>query len=163
MIARWLSVLLTFLAGFGIGSIISELIRRKYEHKKLIFEVKLLKYSNLIAALQMALNDMIITLKLPHQAAINCGRVIDTLKLLTSPVNTKPEKAWLYLRKNLQIERSYLELITKNATPHRQGRYSLALNSEQIIAFCSKFRDLTLFSKINNRIFIVNSTVFQVT
>lgn len=57
MIEGWLTILVTFLAGLGIGSVISALIQKNYEHRKFIFKTKLLKYSNLITALQNAVVD----------------------------------------------------------------------------------------------------------
>lgn len=57
MINGWLSILVTFLAGIGIGTIVSTLIQKNYEHRKLIFEIKLLKYGKLIEALQNAVAD----------------------------------------------------------------------------------------------------------
>gem|GEM_PF-4596811 len=57
MICNWISVLVSFLTGLGLGTIVSTMIRRNFEQKKLIFEVKLLKYSNLIAAYQDVVAD----------------------------------------------------------------------------------------------------------
>lgn len=42
----------TLIGGIGIGTIISTLINTKYMQRKLIFETKLTKYSNLIQAYQ---------------------------------------------------------------------------------------------------------------
>ena len=57
MICNWMNILVTFLAGLGLGAIASAMIKKNFEQKKLVFETKLLKYSNLISAYQDAVAD----------------------------------------------------------------------------------------------------------
>lgn len=53
----WWATGVTLFAGLGLGAIVSSLIAKHYEQRKLIFETKLIKYSNLIQSYQDAVID----------------------------------------------------------------------------------------------------------
>lgn len=53
----WWTAGVTLFAGLGLGAIVSSWIAKHYEQRKLIFETKLTKYSNLIQSYQDAVVD----------------------------------------------------------------------------------------------------------
>lgn len=52
MYDSWWMIGLTLFGGLGFGSMISSIISKKYDRKRMILEVKLTKYSNLIQSYQ---------------------------------------------------------------------------------------------------------------
>ena len=71
-------------------------------------------------ALFMALNDLIVSITLPHHASVNCARVIEGLRKLIAP-GVERSKAWPILRTNLNIEQAYLTYVTDVSTAPRHG------------------------------------------
>jgi len=61
----------------------------------------------------MALQDLIEAIRLPQRAAINCARAIRILRGFFRRSGSSPESAWLALRENLQISKSYVQRITQ--------------------------------------------------
>jgi hypothetical protein len=59
----------------------------------------------------MALRDLIEAVTLPHRAVTNCARAIRTLGPLFRASANSPDHAWLALRENLQISKTYLQRI----------------------------------------------------
>ncbi|MGH6889808.1 MAG: hypothetical protein ACREHF_11545 [Rhizomicrobium sp.] len=68
------------------------------------------------------LTDLIISITIPHEALINCARVVEGIKNLMSPDETDDKRAWQAMRDALNIEREYLVLITESSTNARHGR-----------------------------------------
>jgi hypothetical protein len=68
----------------------------------------------------MILNDLIQTLSLPHQAATNCGRVLDGLRKLVAP-NVDPLKGWRILQGLLNVDGEYMEMVSETAKKPRHG------------------------------------------
>lgn len=71
-------------------------------------------------ALFMALNDLIVSISLPHHAAVNCARVIEGLRKLIAPEKDR-SKAWPIMRASLNIEQTYLTYVTDLSTAPRHG------------------------------------------
>jgi hypothetical protein len=69
----------------------------------------------------LALNDLIVAATIPGQVAVNCGRAIEGLRKLLVPVDPSRKLGWAALQQNLNIERSYRELITDTSTGPRHG------------------------------------------
>jgi hypothetical protein len=73
------------------------------------------------SALSMALDDLIVAITVPHASAINCARVVESLRVLISPPDCPPKKSWPILRDTLRISQPYLEFITTYSTAPRHG------------------------------------------
>lgn len=67
------------------------------------------------------LTDLLISISVPHECLINCGRVVDGIKHLISPNAPSEAKGWEFMRDALNIDRKYLELITDSSTDPRHG------------------------------------------
>jgi hypothetical protein len=72
-------------------------------------------------ALFMALNDLIVSITLPHHASVNCARAIEGLRNIIAPPGIDRKKGWASLRDNLHVEREYLEFVTEYSTAARHG------------------------------------------
>ena len=72
-------------------------------------------------ALLMALNDLIVAITAPHQAAVNCARAIEGIRHMISPPGTPTKDTWVIMRDNLRLDRSYIELITDTSAAPRHG------------------------------------------
>jgi UDP-N-acetylglucosamine transferase subunit ALG13 len=57
VINEWLSIGIALIAAMGFGSIVSAFVQKHYDYRKLIFEVKLHKYGELIDAYQKSAKD----------------------------------------------------------------------------------------------------------
>jgi hypothetical protein len=71
--------------------------------------------------LMMALNDLIVSITLPHHAAVNCGRAIDGIRVMMTSIGLKRSQGWLILRQSLNVDEAYLSLITDTSTAPRHG------------------------------------------
>lgn len=80
-------------------------------------------YRMLVAepALFMALNDLIVSITLPHHATVNCARAIEGLRVLMAPSITDRQRAWPIFQDNLNIDRAYREYVTGVSTGPRHG------------------------------------------
>jgi hypothetical protein len=72
----WLTTSSSLIAGFGLGAIISAFITISSEKKKLIFEAKLIKYSNLIQAYQDAAKD---SNEVRRQDFVSCQKQVELI------------------------------------------------------------------------------------
>lgn len=72
-------------------------------------------------ALFMALNDLIQGISVPHHAPVNCGRAIDGLRNILTPVGVDREKGWPILRDTLRVEKAYLDFVMSHSTGPRHG------------------------------------------
>jgi hypothetical protein len=68
----------------------------------------------------MALNDLIVSITLPHQASVNCARDVEGLRVLMVPA-TDRKQAWPIFQTNLNIDRAYREFVTDVSTGPRHG------------------------------------------
>lgn len=69
----------------------------------------------------MALNDLIASITLPHHAPVNCGRAMESIREVMSPVKGDKIQGWQTMRDNLRIDINYLNFITKESTGPRHG------------------------------------------
>jgi hypothetical protein len=69
----------------------------------------------------MALNDLIVSITLPHHASVNCARAIEGLRTLMVPAGVSRKQGWSLLRANLNIEKNYVEYVTDVSTGPRHG------------------------------------------
>jgi hypothetical protein len=71
-------------------------------------------------ALFMALNDLIVSITLPHHATVNCARAVERLRAIMAP-NVDRKQAWPLFQGNLNIDRTYREYVTNISTGPRHG------------------------------------------
>jgi hypothetical protein len=69
----------------------------------------------------MALNDLIVSITLPHHASVNCARAVEGLRVLMVPGLTDRAQSWPIFQANLNIDRGYREYITGVSTGPRHG------------------------------------------
>jgi hypothetical protein len=69
----------------------------------------------------MALNDLIVSITLPHHASVNCARAIEGLRVLMVPAGTDRKQAWPIFQGNLNVDRDYREYVTGVSTGPRHG------------------------------------------
>jgi hypothetical protein len=79
--------------------------------------------------LQRALRDLCETMVIPLITHINCARAIEALRNLIAPDEDK-DKAWKKFRELLQLDRSYLQMITDHSRGGRHGDVSTYLPPE---------------------------------
>jgi len=72
-------------------------------------------------ALFQALNDLVAGIALPHQAAVNCARVVEGLSHLIGGVGADAKARWKALREALNLDRTYVQPITDVSTDPRHG------------------------------------------
>jgi hypothetical protein len=68
-----------------------------------------------------ALDDLIVSITLPHHAAVGCARAIEGLRNLIATPGATVSQAWEQMRNALQLDRSFLQLITDTSTAPRHG------------------------------------------
>jgi hypothetical protein len=69
-----------------------------------------------------ALNDLIESVALPHVSAVNCGRVIDSIRRMITPdPNAAAKNAWQAMHEALNISREYQEWVSNQARGPRHG------------------------------------------
>jgi hypothetical protein len=71
-------------------------------------------------ALFMALNDLIVSITLPHHSPVNCGRALDGIRNMIAPDQTTQQQ-WQAVRSNLNLSVDYLKLITDTSIAPRHG------------------------------------------
>ena len=69
----------------------------------------------------MALNELIAAITLPHISVVNCARSVEGIRHMISPPGTPTKDTWKIMRDNLQLDRSYIEVITSTSTGPRHG------------------------------------------
>ena len=69
----------------------------------------------------MALNDLIVSISLPHHAPINCGRTVETIRQLMTPEAGETKRGWETMRQKLNIDQKYLSFITDTSKGPRHG------------------------------------------
>jgi len=75
-------------------------------------------------AIFQVLEDLIASITLPHHVPVDCARAIEGLRnLIATPDATIPQ-AWEQMRNALQLDRSFLQLITDSSTAPRHGNRS---------------------------------------
>jgi hypothetical protein len=86
--------------------------------------------------LMRAMRDLNDTMTNPHIVAINCTRVLETIKdVMTSNLRLGDSKKcdskkWNIMRHSLNIDRSYVQYITDWSLKHRHGRVDLLPGDE---------------------------------
>jgi hypothetical protein len=71
--------------------------------------------------LMFALNDLIGSISLHHISATNCGRVVESLRNMIAPAGSTRKQSWDVLRNNLNIQESYVRMITDTSIAPRRG------------------------------------------
>jgi hypothetical protein len=77
----------------------------------------------------MALNDLIIANTLPHYVPANCGRTVEGIRHIIAGPGTDAKIAWPIMRKALNLDKTFIEIITSNAMPYRHG-HRITISSE---------------------------------
>jgi hypothetical protein len=72
-------------------------------------------------ALFQALDDLIVSIALPHHSSFNCGRTVEGLRHLIASPGATDSEAWKQMRDALRLDRSFLQLITDTSTAPRHG------------------------------------------
>lgn len=72
-------------------------------------------------ALFQALDDLIVSITLPHHSAVNCARAIEGLRHLIAGPGASGSEAWEQMRDALRLDRSFLQLITDTSAAPRHG------------------------------------------
>jgi hypothetical protein len=69
-----------------------------------------------------ALNDLIESITVAHVACVNCGRVIDSIRRIITPIGTISDKqAWQAMHTALNISAVYQKCVSDQATGPRHG------------------------------------------
>jgi len=71
-----------------------------------------------------ALDDLIVSITLPHHSSVNCARAIEGLRHLIATPDATVSEAWEQMRNALQLDRNFLQLITDTSTAPRHGNRS---------------------------------------
>lgn len=80
-------------------------------------------------ALYFALNDLIQANSLPHEAPINCGRVLDGLRKIVAPT-LKPSQGWPVLQSTVNSNEAYMRYVSDLSTNPRHGDRSYIPGTE---------------------------------
>ncbi len=72
-------------------------------------------------ALFQALDDLIVSITLPHHSTVNCARAIEGLRHLIATPGASVSQAWEQMRDALRLDRNFLQLITDISTAPRHG------------------------------------------
>jgi hypothetical protein len=70
----------------------------------------------------LAVNDLIASIAVSHHAAINCGRVIETIREVMTPSGADRKRGWEAMQQNLNLNLTYLKFITEVSTAPRHGK-----------------------------------------
>lgn len=73
-------------------------------------------------AMSLALSDLVLAQTAPLLVEINCARAIEGIRHIIAGQGTKVKAAWPIMREALNIDKSYLDLITDNSIPRRHGQ-----------------------------------------
>lgn len=71
--------------------------------------------------LYTALNDLVLSITVPHVAPMMCGRAMDGLKNLLSAPGTKPPAAWATMQEILRIDKKFRQFITTTSARPRHA------------------------------------------
>ena len=71
-------------------------------------------------ALFQALDDLIVSISLPHHSVVNCARAIEGIRHMIAP-GKKEKVAWIEMRRILNISEPYLRMLTDHSPPPRHG------------------------------------------
>jgi hypothetical protein len=69
----------------------------------------------------MAINDLIVSITIPHHASVNCARAIEGLRVLMVPAGVDRRQGWPLMRQNLNLDQTYVTFITDVSTAPRHG------------------------------------------
>lgn len=72
-------------------------------------------------ALFLALDDLIVSITLPHHSVVNCARAVEGLRHLIASPGASVSQAWEQMRDALRLDRGFLQLITEGSTAPRHG------------------------------------------
>ena len=82
-------------------------------------------------AMSLAIDDLIQAQTSPLMQEVSCGRAIEGIRNIIAGQGTEPKKAWPLVREALNIDRTYLILITDNSVPRRHGEFKLIAGATQ--------------------------------
>jgi hypothetical protein len=68
-----------------------------------------------------ALNDLILSITVPHHSATNCARVAESIRHMIAGQGAPPKAAWPVMRQTLNVDENYLTLITGISLGPRHG------------------------------------------
>jgi hypothetical protein len=75
-------------------------------------------------ALFFAMRDLIEAITLPHRTPVCCGRAVEGLRNLMTGSDMPRGQAWGEFRRNLQLDESYIKMITDHSVAPRHGEHS---------------------------------------
>lgn len=81
----------------------------------------------------LALNDLIIGLYQPDEAAIVPARAIETIRRIFAPEDAKPADQWRYMHEALRLTKEYLEPITEISKNPRHGARTGPLDGDILV------------------------------
>jgi hypothetical protein len=73
------------------------------------------------AELFLAINDLVMAITIPGHIAVNCARAVEGLRNIMLPDDPHRTLGWAYLRRELNLEKSYTEFITSASAGPRHG------------------------------------------
>lgn len=76
--------------------------------------------------LMVVFEDLISTLSSEEHKAVNCGRCVEAIRQLVAETEADRKKQWLIMQDLLNLDRSYLELITNHSIEPRHGSNAAA-------------------------------------
>lgn len=82
-------------------------------------------------AMSLAINDLIQAQTGPLMPEINCARAIEGIRHIIAGQGTEPKRAWPLMHEALNIDRTYLDLITENSIPRRHGQFEIIAGATQ--------------------------------
>jgi hypothetical protein len=83
-----------------------------------------------------ALNDLIAAITLPHHAAVNCGRALESIRRLVADESAANRNVqWLQFNERLNVSREYREMVMDiSTTPRHGGRPDIpAQDAQEVI------------------------------
>jgi len=82
----------------------------------------------------LCLNDLILAISVPGHVAVSCARAIEGLRATILPSDETRTRAWEVFRHVLNLEKSYIDYITKASTAGRHGdKYGYQENNAEIL------------------------------
>lgn len=76
--------------------------------------------------LMVVFEDLISTLSSQEHKAVNCGRCVEAIRRLVAENEADPKRQWPIMHHLLNLERSYLDLITNHSKEPRHGKAPVA-------------------------------------
>lgn len=74
--------------------------------------------------IMIALNDIIESIKKPHVAVVNCGRVVETLRRIVCPPPETDRESWARFRRDLRLSQNFVQAVTDVSRMPRHGDWS---------------------------------------